>query len=166
MIKTLIGEEMQKKLNEVLGACFQMNSHSDNVAYWLDYNFYVEASAEFHEKYAHEFPVLADEISNFMIRMGARPVRYALTENVNDYDNTINAFEQVYNAILNFKRIIQEALDLAEFNNETNCKIFLENFLFNLEKYVHQAEIWKVKAIQIGDDPTKFDKYFDDFTII
>ncbi len=161
-----MSEDMKNKFIELLGYCFQMNSHSDNVAYWLGFNQLVEAEEIFHEKYAHEFPQLADEISNFMIKMGKRPVRPALTSDEEDYPNLIIVFSDVKQMLDKFRAKIQECLDIAEINNETECKVFLENFLFNLVKYVNQVRIWAKKAEQIGDNPVKFDKYFDDFTVI
>lgn len=161
-----IGNEMVDKLNELLGACFEMNAHSDNVAYWLRFNNYVEATKEFHEKYAHEFPVLADKITEFMAKVKARPVRLACPIHADDYSNAEEAFTDVNNQIKSFIGIIKDSLELAEINDEIDSRIFLENFLTEILNYAEQADIWEDKAKLIGDDPIKFDKYFDDFTII
>lgn len=161
-----MGEEMVAKFNELLGACFEMNAHSDNVAYWLRYNNYVEATKEFHEKYAHEFPVLADKITEFMAKVKVRPVRLGCPSYAENYSNSEEAFVDVNRKMKDFIRNIKDCLEIAEMNNEIDSKIFLENFLTNILNYSEQTDVWEDKARLIGNDPIKFDKYFDDFTII
>ena len=161
-----VGEEMANKLNELLGVCFEMNAHSDNVAYWLRYNNYTEASKEFHEKYAHRFPVFADEITEFMAKVKVRPVRLACPAHIDNYAGSEDAFVNVKEQIQIFMDKIKDAIELAEMNDEVTVKIFLENFLMNILVYAEQADVWAEKAKLVGDNPIKFDKYFDDFTII
>lgn len=162
----VVSSEMITKLNELLSSCFDMNGHSDNVAYWLRFNNYVEATNEFHEKYAHKFPVFADQITEFMAKIKSRPVRMAFPEHVNDYPGTEEAFADVNDHMLKFIDKIEDCIELAEMNGEGKVKIFLENFLMEILNYAEQTNVWAEKAKLIGNDPVKFDKYFDDFTFI
>ena len=82
-----LNKETEEALNVLLQATFQMNSHADNCAYWLASNSFINTSNIFHEKYAHKFPQLADTISDFMIKMGMKPIRKALEDNDYDYSD-------------------------------------------------------------------------------
>lgn len=164
-IMKLLHKETEKALNELLGLTFQGNSHADNCAYYLDVNTFVQAQEIFHEKYAHQFPVWADGISNLIIQLGGRPVRLALEANTNDYENHIELFEDVSDFLSNYREKIYEVIEIADMNNDREVVNFLDDYLLDISKYIKQSVIWIKKAKNIINAET-FDDDFEDFIII
>ena len=57
-------------------------------------------------------------------------------------------------------------IEVAEMNNDREIVNYLDDYLVELSKYILQVNIWANKAAELDGKPAKFDKYFDDFTII
>ena len=165
-MKEKIFREIEDSLNSLLQATFQMNSHADNCAYWLASNNFVNSAVIFHEKYAHKFPEFADMISDFMIKLGARPIRKTLEENDYEYSDYIELFEDVETEILHYRELIYQIIDTIEKKNMREVVNFLDEYLLTLVDYLNQVNIWEVKANDIGDNYSVFDKYFESFTTI
>ena len=161
----LLHKETEKALNELLGLTFQGNSHADNCAYYLDVNTFVQTQEIFHEKYAHQFPVWADSISNLMVQLGGRPVRLALEANTDDYVSHIKLFEDVRDFLTNYREKIYEVIEIADMNNDREVVSFLDDYLLNISKYIKQSVIWVKKAQKITN-AEDFDDEFEDFVIV
>lgn len=161
----LLHKETEKALNELLGLTFQGNSHADNCAYYLDANTFIQTQEIFHEKYAHQFPVWADSISNLIVRLGGRPVRLALEENTNDYESYTDLFLDVGQFLLDYREKIYEVIEIADMNNDREVVSFLDGYLLDISKYIKQNMIWITKAKKITN-PEDFDDEFEDFIII
>ena len=63
------------ELNSLLRKSFDCNAQADNFAYNIDYSRYPNIGNIYHHSFAHVFPNLADQISDLMIKLNARPVR-------------------------------------------------------------------------------------------
>ena len=148
-----------------MGLTFQGNSHADNCAYYLDVNTFVQAQEIFHEKYAHQFPIWADSISNLIIQLGGRPVRLALEANTNDYKNHIELFEDVSDFLSNYREKIYDVIEIADMNNDREVVNFLDGYLLDISKYIKQSAIWITKAKKFANTED-FDDEFEDFIII
>lgn len=161
----LLHKETEKALNELLGLTFQGNSHADNCAYYLDANAFTQTQAVFHEKYAHQFPVWADSISNLIVQLGGRPVRLALEANTNEYENHAELFMEVCQFLLDYREKIYEVIEIADMNNDREVVSFLDGYLLDISKYIKQSAIWMTKAKKITN-AEDFDDEFEDFIII
>ena len=161
----LLHKETEKALNELLGLTFQGNSHADNCAYYLDANAFVQTQGIFHEKYAHQFPVWADNISNLIVQLGGRPVRLALEADINDYESHADLFMEVCQFLLDYREKIYEVIEIADMNNDREVVSFLDDYLLGISKYIKQTEIWMTKAKKITN-AEDFDDEFEDFMII
>ena len=159
-------EETYKGINELLTLTFQGNSHADNCAYWLDSKYLLETAKEFHEKYAHQFPVWADEISNFLRDMGARPTRGALEANEREYEDIGEMFTDVKEFFMSYREKVKAIAEIAEIQEDIEAKSFLDNHLVKLIPYLRQVNIWENKANLIKNDVIGFDDNFEDFTNI
>ena len=51
-----VSEQTVDKMQLLLKAFFNANAVSDNIAYWLGYNYYNNIEKLYHEKWAHAFP--------------------------------------------------------------------------------------------------------------
>lgn len=161
-----ITEGTYNALNSLLGSCFQMNSVCDNIAYNLGYAKMVSAEPIFHEKFAHAFPGLADDVSGLMLRMEARPVRYALHEDIAEYRDIEDMFASLKEYVDGFRKEIISVIEIADVNDDYEVKISMEEFLNNFKIYLDQVNTWYLKARQYGEKVAIFDKDFEKFTFI
>lgn len=159
-----ITEATKDQLNELLAACFQMNSICDNIAYEMAFKKMVHAEPIFHEKYAHAFPALADVISELMLKLNARPIRKALHENTDEYQDIIEMFSSLLIEVDRFRELIIKTIEVSDLNNDAEVRIAMENFLVDFIPFVDQANTWKIKAEICGANIEMFDHDFDDFT--
>lgn len=161
-------QNLELKTNNLLKLTFQGNAHSDNVAYWLDYNNFVQSTNIFHEKYAHVWPELADSITDIMIKENIRPVRMGLDDEIENFNNITDVFEDVKSFWERYETFLKETIDLADLEDEYGLKIFLEDFLFKRLNFKKQVRVWleKAKEYQLKENFSQFDKNFSSFTFI
>lgn len=157
---------MEKSLNILLQATFQMNSHADNCAYWLLFNNFGNAGEIFHKKYAHKFPEWADLISDLMIKLGYKPERLSLEENNYNYSDYVELFEDVEAELEHYREIICRTIEIANTHNLRELVGFLDDFLLELVDYKKQVKTWLIKAETTFNSSLGFDVYFESFTFI
>lgn len=160
-----ISQSTYEKLNDFLQKCFQMNSYCDNLAYNMSALHMINVEPVFHKKFAHAFPEFADIISEMMVKLDARPIRKALTENIDDYDNFQLIFTDLKDNIDIYRDDIIGVIESADINSDIEVKITMENFLCDFMNYLNQVNIWYKKSkeySQIED----FDQDFTSFTFI
>lgn len=160
-----VKETTVKQLNALLTATFQMNSICDNIAYNAGALKAVNFEDIFHHKFAHAFPALADQISDLMIQAQCLPVRGALSANDKTYrpENYAEMFVDLLNDVKNYRTLIIRTIETAEYNDDYEIKIKLEEYLLYFLKLLNQAEIWFVKAQQYKSI-SEFDHDFESFT--
>jgi ferritin len=161
-----ISEETRSGLNKLLQKTFQGNSFSDNIAYNLDIKGFIQTEPIFHNKFAHAFTEFADQITTFMTKLGIRPVRYALEENSNEYENIVDMFYDIKLYFDNYRKTVLDLMDIAEMNGDKEIVVELENFWSSKLIYLKQVNIWITKAKQYENHPERFDKAFEEITII
>ena len=161
-----ISQPTYDALNKLLADNFQMNSFCDNIAYNLGFKKMICTESIFHEKFAHKFPVFADIISTMMLEFEARPIRYALTENINYYNDNVSMFQDLKIKIQNYRNNILKTIEIADLNNDIEIKIKLEDFLSKFTPYFSQVMTWALRAEQYGLNEMIFDKDFEKFTTI
>lgn len=160
-----MSEETWSRLNVLLGLTFACNAESDNIAYNIDYAHYPRAGKIYHEAWAHHFPEIADELSDMMIQLDARPVRLALPEFTQDFGGDIVAmFKANLDMAEKYRLEIAKTLEIAEYNGDYEPKLFLEDFLISFMPYRKQAEVWYAEAVRYKENAKSFDARFDKFT--
>ena len=160
-----ISQSTYEKLNDFLQTCFQMNSFCDNLAYNMSMLNMSIVESIFHEKFAHAFPGFADIVSAMMIKLNARPVRYALEANIDDYDNFKLIFADLKNVTNGFRQGIMSVIESADINGDIEVKVTMEKFLCNFMDYLHQVNIWDNKSKEYSH-AQDFDQDFNSFTFI
>ena len=161
-----ISEETRSGLNKLLQKTFQGNSFSDNIAYNLDIKGFVQTEPIFHEKFAHIWGNFSDQLSEFMTKLNARPVRYSLEENSNEYMNIVDMFYDVKLYFDTYRKAVLDLMDVAEMNGDKEVVVELENFWSSKLIYLKQVNIWLTKAKQYENHPERFDEVFEEITII
>ena len=165
VIAMYISQSTYEKLNDFLQKCFQMNSYCDNLAYNISMLNMVNVEPVFHEKFAHAFPGFADIISEMMIKLEARPIRKALLDNVDDYDNFKLIFSDLKDTVDHYREDIVSVIETADINDDMEVKITMEKFLHNFMSYLHQVNIWYKKSKEYSRIED-FDSDFTSFTFI
>ena len=139
-----VSEGTINKLQNLLKDFFDANAKSDNIAYWLGYNYYNNIEKVYHQKWAHAFPsdLFADGLSNFMLKLDIRPVRLGFGTYDRDYNDLIEVFED--NKALADKLVneIHELIEVAEINEDVEVKLFAEELSLTILDYFKQAEEW------------------------
>ena len=160
-----ISQPTYEKLNDFLQKCFQMNSYCDNLAYNMSGLNMINVEPIFHEKFAHAFPGFADVVSEMMVKLESRPIRKALAENIDEYDNFQLMFADLKDAVDNYREDIIGVVESADINGDIEVKITMEKFLCNFMDYLNQVNIWYKKSKEYGR-VEDFNQDFASFTFI
>ena len=108
----LITEKTEESLNRILQVLFGGNAKIDNLCYNLQHLYLNNLADALHTPVAHKLPELADHVSDFMDKLGGRPVRYG----------TADYFEEL-------RKDVILSIDDADMNDDVEVRIWLENFL-------------------------------------
>ena len=140
-----VSETTINKLQLLLKSFFNANAKSDNIAYWLGYNYYNNIEKIYHEKWAHAFPGddFADGLSNFMLKLDIRPVRIGLESHDYDYKDLVEVFEDNKNMIESLLNEVHELIEIAEMNDDVEVKLYAEELSLLILDYFKQAEEWE-----------------------
>ena len=161
----LISEETRDKLNEVLTHSFLLNMLCDNAVYQIDYSVYPVTARIVHESYAHYWPQVADQWSDLMIKLNAKPVRGNLIADYEDYNGNLAAiFADIARATEDYRRKVIELIELAELNEDEEVVLAGEEVLQQILPYRKQADIWAVEAKRYEGNYKSFDARIKTFT--
>lgn len=139
-----VSEATINKMQLLLKDFFNANAKSDNIAYWLGYNYYNKIEKVYHEQWAHAFPSdkFADGLSDFMLKIDVRPVRIGLETHDRDYETLVEVFEDNKALAEELVNSIHELVEIAEINEDVEVKIFAEELCLVALNYLKQAEEW------------------------
>ena len=159
-----VSESTIKKMQLLLKDFFDANAKSDNIAYWLGYNYYNNIEALYHEKWAHAFPSdkFADGLSNFMLKVDVRPIRLGLEDHTYDYKDLVEVFEDNKDLAEKLVNEIHDLIEIAEMNDDVEVKIFAENMALLALDYLKQAEEWEHVAKTVS--PTDMNLHIECYT--
>ena len=160
--------KMQKatydELNALLRKSFDCNAQADNFAYNIDYNRYPNIGNIYHHSFAHVFPALADQISDLMLKLNARPIRESLNAYEAQYMELKDLFIDNDRMAEDYRQSIKKVIDIADLNDDYEVRIFMENFLLEFLPYVKQSDMWRTFAERYQNDPMSFDIHFEELT--
>lgn len=161
----LISEETRDKLNDVLTHSFLLNMLCDNAVYQIDYSVYPVTAHIVHESYAHYWPQVADQWSDLMIKLNAKPVRGNLIADYEDYNGNLAViFADIARATEDYRRKVIELIELAELNEDKEVVLAGEDVLQQILPYRKQADIWAVEAKRYEGNYKSFDARIKTFT--
>ena len=143
---------------------FDANAASDNIAYWLGYNYYNNIEKLYHEKWAHAFPgdIFADGLSAFMLKLDIRPVRYGLQDHEYDYADLVEVFEDNKKIVENLREDVVSLVEVAEMNDDLEVKLYAEKLVEILVDYYKQAEEWE--HVAKNTTPSDMNIHIKDYT--
>lgn len=141
------------KMNELIGKCFDTNARIDNLAYNLDYHYLNEIAKVVHQNIAHVAPEWADLVSNKMLELNARPVRYTIGGYIDEITSLKDIFSELSTALMSLRDLTKELIETADIDGDDEVRIFAEEFLTILSPYIKQADEW-INVANILDEHT------------
>lgn len=138
--------ETYNKMNLLAGKCFNANAIVDNLAYCLDFHYYNEIAKIVHLRVAHILPELADNITDKMLELSARPIRVDIKGYGEDYAELPKIFEVLKATLRELLEDTRALINIADLNEDDEVRIFCEEFLTKVSLYVKQAEEWENAA--------------------
>ena len=162
----LMSEDTRNALNDLLGATFGLNAFLDNLAYNLKFDDYNRLEDVTHQ-FAHWAPEAADQLSDMMLSLDARPVRLSIPTYDKEYrGNIVELFDDMYKVVLDYRDKITRTLELAELNGDTEVKLALEDFLEDFVPYRKQAEVWVRFAHRYEGNEKSLEQRIDKITTV
>ncbi|WP_297419568.1 hypothetical protein [Clostridium sp.] len=130
------------EIQKLVDMMFQGNSLHDNIVYSMATYLCVPHLYEFmHYSISHEFPILADNITDFAILRNDVIHRGALVENNKTYNNIVECLQDSYDCFIEIQKQVEIAIDSAIENKDKAFEDFLRSF--NVDKislYIKQMK--------------------------
>ena len=155
-------ESTKEMMNRFLQYLFNGNAVIDNICYNLKYRNYARIEAAIHGPVAHIMGAWADEVSDLMDELGARPVRYALPDNDEDLEPQA-CMDKLVSFFDGMRSNVVKAISAAEDAGDVEVKLFFENFLLDkVVLYRKQAIQWRDAMQSIGAN--SLNVHIEDYT--
>lgn len=125
----LITQETELALNHLLQNLFLGNAIIDNMYYNLKNMYYDNLADAIHKSVAHKLPDLADDVTDMMFKLGAKPIRLGLSDCVEEYNDALSIFKQLVEYFSKLREGIKSTIEVADYKDDTEVCIWLEEFL-------------------------------------
>lgn len=157
-----MADEMVSTLNHYVQELFAGNAKIDNLYYNLKYKGYNNLADAIHEPVAHVMGELADRVTDMMDQNDARPVRYGLSDEIEQLEPQA-CFEKLLEYFENLTKVTKQVIEKADWTEEFEAKIFMEEFLNQyIIPYKKQAREWKRAMDSLGIE--NFNIHIKDYT--
>lgn len=158
----LMSEDSYKMMNQLVTMCFNANAVFDNMAYNLDYHYHNRIADIVHHSVAHIMPQWADLVSDRMLTLSARPVRLPLGGYQDEYKTLDEIFLLMRKTFVDMRNYVRDIIETSDLNGDDEVRIFAEEFLVNVTKFIKQADEWCNAAKEL--DPQKLNIHIKDYT--
>ena len=160
----LISDKMADALDDLAGLCFVGNRIYDRAHTVLDVEFFMPITSEIvHIHMAHQFPLLADKITDYCSDRGYAQKYKATMEDGSDYNSARDIFEVLLNYMIDLEKQTCETIKIADEENDIQTKIFLGDFLKGLRPYTKMASSLLDFYIANKGNDASYDSSIDDF---
>lgn len=132
----LLSDSVIRELSNIQGMLFIGNSIADNAVYQLSVKFVMPRTTEIvHHRFAHEMPLLADNITDYADDRNVYLHRPVVPEHKKEYSNIKEIFDELLEYMVNLEKIVSHAIDVCIDDNDKTTKVFLDSFLRDLIPY-------------------------------
>lgn len=134
----LISKELNDRLNEIIGKCFEINRMLDRGMSLLKVRWkMINSSNILHENVAHAYPSsdFADGISDYQGLRGNETIYPATPIGNKEYDNVLDFFKDYHNENILLENMIKDAIDDAVEEGDNTTKIYLDKVLKRLSEF-------------------------------
>lgn len=148
----LINEEVKKALEDIIGWCFWCNRVVDRICSVLSINFVMPITSKLlHLKLAHLYPLLADDVSDYMDSRDCSVIYHDTPIGDQEYESSLDCFVKMLTINLDLEKRIHEAIAIAKEQGDYSTKIFLENYLLKILPITQDLLTLEDKAEMYGD---------------
>lgn len=164
----LISEETQEKLNLLIQRMFQHNRTWDNFLGFSNvewaFNHFNEV---FHPGLAHLYPLLADVVSDILLRYNIVPKYYTTERDTRTYGSMIEFFNTNINEHKETYELIKDGINTATVNGDLNVEADLKVLLREFNHFMEQSITLRDKAQIYGENQkAMFDAFADQFYVL
>lgn len=145
---------------------FKANSAADNFAYNLQALNCFHMSDYYHHHFAHVWPVIADDITDVMNKLGARAERRGFDGDTKIYDNIAEIFADSLGMTEAMRYKVLDAIDKLDYDiNNKEVILKLEDIANKVLDLMYMGAIWVdyvdyyVKKGKIMEADLKFDDF-------
>lgn len=132
----LLDKVVIKELSDIQTLLFIGNSVFDNAVYQLSTKFVMPRTTEIvHHRLAHEFPVLADVITDYADDRGVYLDRKNVPAQTKEYKDTREIFYDLLEYMRNLEKLVYSAAVVCNNIGDGTTKVFLDGFLRGLIPY-------------------------------
>lgn len=138
MNETRIGEGLllantKAVLEAIVKKCFENNRLVDRIVSLLTVKFVMPNTSNIiHQKIAHYYPILADEITDYMAQRNCTAIYGETMAGNQDYAEPIDCFNRMLEINLALEDVVKNAIIVCSENGDYTTKVFLDGFLRNL----------------------------------
>ena len=133
MSEGLISKEMKASLEKIISHCFYNNRILDRMCSILSVTFVMPITSNIlHHNLAHLYPLLADDISDYMDSRDCTTIYGETPIGDQEYDTVLDCFNKILEINLRLESLIKESIVLAQSINDYSTKVYLEKFLLKI----------------------------------
>ena len=111
MQEGLITSQVKQSLENIIAQCFTANRLLDRIVSILSIDFTMPITANIiHKGLAHKYPLLADDISEYMDARDCKTIYGATPAGDKEYDSAIECFNEMLEINLKLEVAIKEAI--------------------------------------------------------
>jgi len=166
-LRSLISETLNKKLDEILTACFALNRTADRGMTQLGVKHVMPKTAsELHPKLAHLFPKLGDVVSEYEESRNAL-AGYGMTPaDLTDYASPQDFFERMLEQVTDLESLCYDTYFMAQEEKDISTLVFTEDFIERLNPVTNQCLLLIDKGEAYKGDWMAFDHNISDFVFL
>ncbi len=129
----LLEKDIKLSLETIVSHCFYSNRMLDRICSLLSVDFVMPITEQIlHLGLAHKYPLLADDITNYMANRDCSAI-YGETPIGNQvYDSPLDCFKEILEINLKLEKLIKESILLTYEIGDITTMVFLESFLLKI----------------------------------
>jgi len=166
----LISENLNNSLDLLVQKCFEGNRILDRQMSQLEVKFVMNKTASIlHPKLAHQFPLLADEISSYQGSRNAMTKYLETFTDSTDYNNPNEVFVKFLDYMKELEQSVIEVMEIAIDEKDIMTHAFLQSFLLELKPFTNQALLLVDKINAYGNSSLSwmlFDSNIKSFIVV
>lgn len=166
-MRSLISEELNNKLNQIVTMCFLGNRIADRGVSVLEVKFCMNKTGNIlHSKLAHLFPVLGDFISDYQNARNELTIYGNTPRDDTDYQSPMEFFERMLDYMTDLEALVGDAIEKSKDEFDYTTKCLLNQFLLKLIPVTNQCLLLFDKGEKYNNDWMAFDHNVEDFIIL
>ena len=165
MSEGLISKDIKTSLEKIISHCFYGNRILDRMCSILSVTFVMPITSNIlHHKLAHLYPILADDISEYMDARDCTTIYEETPKGDQDYDTALDCFNKILEINLGLESLVKDSIILTQKANDYSTKVMLEKFLLKVTNITKDILLLVDKAEMYGDSDSSMMKFDHDMT--